>query len=238
MTLGRLAKSRAQYHHLSQSDKQLFDELASDICGQLNELSPREFSNVFHSLAKTRAPISVLTKLAQYFVDQVDVTKMTMTELSMTTYAIAMSRLQTQLPSFFAYLESELLVRLVSEGQPQHIANVIWSCATIGNYNSYLYSIVQDLVLSSDLNAYKPQELSNIVWAFTRSYPNHASSIFSHIGAHLTTRSLDDFNTQNIANIVAGFAKAEQRLPESVLIAVVEHINEYNSAWLDMPQNL
>ncbi|OQR92867.1 hypothetical protein ACHHYP_03134 [Achlya hypogyna] len=237
MTANYLGKLRVPSHRYSAHDKQLFAQLTTQLLEHSAELTPRDLANAVHGLAKVRAPDAVLQELAQLFVLSLDPAAFSTTELVMVVHAFATARFAAELSPVFAHAESELLVRLASDADPQHAANMLWSYATAGAYASPIFDAVEEYVLSADLAAFKPQELSNVVWSYMRSHVQHSSPVFAAVGAHLAERGLQGFTPQNVANVVAAFAKADQPLPDAVLEAAVEHLQRDLPAWLSTPQN-
>eukprot|EP00956_Cyclotella_meneghiniana_P039435 scaffold171830_cov20-Cyclotella_meneghiniana.AAC.1 len=64
-----------------------------------------------------------------------------------------------------------------------------------------------------DLNSFKPQNLSNTVWAFATANIQHPN-LFKKVGDEIVAMNdLKSFNPQNLANTVWAYASANVQHP-------------------------
>lgn len=102
-------------------------------------------------------------------------------------------------------------VRKVSDFSPQHVANTCWAFATLGRRSSSLFGALESQavrLLLDPMIDFCPLDLALCAWAF--AWLDHVgpnSPLFRSI-APVALRRLEEFSTQQIANMMWGFDHA------------------------------
>ena len=113
-------------------------------------------------------------------------------------------------PKLFNGLE-QYSDRLLREGKPQHIANSVWACATLGVKAPKLFNGL-DQCSDRLLREGKPQNIANSVWACS-TLGVKAPKLFDGLDQH-SDRLLREGNPQAIANSVWACATLGVKAPK------------------------
>mmetsp|Transcript_7488 Transcript_7488/g.13469 ORF Transcript_7488/g.13469 Transcript_7488/m.13469 type:complete len:606 (+) Transcript_7488:178-1995(+) len=109
-------------------------------------------------------------------------------------------------------------VPLLHQFDPQGYSNLVYACAIADAVPRFRGStlfehIACTITALKDLRTFKPQELSNVVWAYATAQVSH-SRLFEKVADEVTVyRHLGSFNSQNLSNIVWAFATAQVSYP-------------------------
>jgi len=105
----------------------------------------------------------------------------------------------------------KLRKRIAKEGDPQHLSNIVWACATIGWKSVELLEAVagQHGRIVRDGNV---QAMSNITWAFAKLECN-AETLFGAVAAQ-HKRIAESSDVQGMSNICWSFAKLDYKAAE------------------------
>jgi len=100
------------------------------------------------------------------------------------------------------------------EAQPQSLSNVAWSLATVRSVHQPLLQVVAGLAVTN-ISAFKPFELSTILWAFAKLSTVDGSlmclkPVFQAAAAHIM-KQIAEFGFRCLATTAWAFATARQR---------------------------
>lgn len=114
------------------------------------------------------------------------------------------------------HLAKESLCK-VSEFSPQHVANTSWAYATLGRRASTLFEALQGKaveLLQDESVDFVPLDLALCAWSF--AWLDHAKpdAPMLHGIACVAMRRLDEFSTQQLANMLWGFDHANYENPQ------------------------
>ncbi|EJK70608.1 hypothetical protein THAOC_08020 [Thalassiosira oceanica] len=103
-------------------------------------------------------------------------------------------------------------VGMLDEFEARHLSNLIYSFGLVG-YNpeieaETLFDVFGEAAVRI-LHTFKPQALSNILWAFVKVDTKN-SRLFQETGGVISGMDLDSFKPQDFANILWSFAKASE----------------------------
>lgn len=93
--------------------------------------------------------------------------------------------------------------------KPQHLTVTLWCFAKGGVSSPLLYRHAEDVVVGSvsGLADFRPQAISNLVWAFA-TVGRESKPTFAAVEEAIFERRLDEFKPQEVANLAWSFSKA------------------------------
>ncbi|EJK73140.1 hypothetical protein THAOC_05252, partial [Thalassiosira oceanica] len=130
-------------------------------------------------------------------------------------------------------------VDMLNEFDARHLSNLVYSFGLV-EYNpdiggETLFNVFGEAA-GKILHTFKPQELSNMLWAFVKVDADN-SRLFHETGGVISGMDLDSFKPQELANIIWSFAKSGESGPE-LFQALGNHIARLNSLDPFKPQDL
>ena len=154
-------------------------------------------------------------------------------EIANTAWGIA--KAQETSPLTFAALVEASAQRGLAGFKPQELANTVWAFATahagsFGQQRTQLLAHVDRMLSIAEseivqrrayanarvpggLAEFKPQELSNTIWAFS-TVGRHSSGVYAAVVEEMKQRNLPDFVPQDLANSVWAIVTAGFSCPE------------------------
>jgi len=111
-------------------------------------------------------------------------------------------------------------VPILHEFEPRHLSNFIYAfglaedVVLVEDGSTFFDMLAKQVISFNNMDEFKPQELSNISWAYANVKVSN-SQLFKKIGDHIVTmNNLNEFWPQELSNILWAFATAEEKHPK------------------------
>ncbi|MES1918652.1 hypothetical protein MHBO_000589 [Bonamia ostreae] len=129
---------------------------------------------------------------------------------------------------FYKKISSESRKKL-NDFEPQHLAILVWSFATMNLSDRILFGKVA-LKAIIEIQKFSPQNLSNLAWAFAKM--NYCEELLFKNIASQAVKTIKEFAPQNISNLIWSFGAlkiGETELLEKIIDESLKRLEEFNT---------
>ncbi|OQR99853.1 hypothetical protein ACHHYP_04246, partial [Achlya hypogyna] len=114
--------------------------------------------------------------------------------------------------SLYETVERVVKSRDLATFEPQHVANILWSFASVQRFESPLFSLVEAHLESRPLHDFHGHVLGSVAMSFAKQARGRVSKhtiFFARLDAHLTEAVIKSLSSGTIANLLWSFSKAK-----------------------------
>ncbi|KAL7482688.1 hypothetical protein ACHAW6_008339 [Cyclotella cf. meneghiniana] len=191
-----------------QQNHTFFQKVGDEAVAQIHSFIPQNLANIVWAYATLGMPHPRLFEaVAKKTI--ISSSEFSSQDLSNTAWAYATAKVYK--PYLFDVIV-EKAIAILDDFEPQHLSNIVWAFATLKLPHHCLFETVADAVLRRQTE-FSSKQISNLIWSYAYVPVGSVNKqLFSKLESTVIA-SIDDCDTQYLANIAWSYAVANVEAP-------------------------